>query len=127
MITDLTAASLEECLLDFQERFNTNARVRKLIQGWNRSIFIDPTDSGVPYTMRVEGLQLTSVRPGTDRVAREGDEYLVHLQAEEEILKEIFTGGYNPATALIDGALAVFSNERDKVKLEAIAMVIWGL
>jgi len=27
---------------------------------------------------------------------------------------------------LIDGELAVFSTEKDKVKLEAITMVIWG-
>jgi len=39
----------------------------------------------------------------------------------------VFSGDYNPAHALIDGELAVFSNEKDKVKLEAITMVIWGM
>jgi len=54
-------------------------------------------------------------------------EGLVHLQAEEDVLNEIFSGKYNPATALVDGALAVYSADRDKVKLEALAMVIWRL
>jgi len=49
------------------------------------------------------------------------------LQAAQEALVRIFTGKYNPAHALIDGALAVFSGERDKVKLEAIAMIIWRM
>jgi hypothetical protein len=27
----------------------------------------------------------------------------------------------------MDGVLAVFSSDKDKVKLEALAMVIWGI
>ena len=116
-------ATLEECLADFRERFNDNARVKKLIVGWNRDILVEPLDAATPYTMVIENLEMTSVSPGI----QEGRDGQVHMQADEDILKKIFTGEYNPATALIDGNMAVFSEERDKVKLEAIAMVIWGL
>jgi len=59
--------------------------------------------------------------------ADEEAEGVVHLQAEQDVLQQIFAGQYNPATALVDGALAVYSADRDKVKLEALAMVIWRL
>jgi hypothetical protein len=123
MITDLATATLEECLQDFRDRFNDNARVKKLIAGWNRDVLVEPLDAPTAYTMVIENLEMTSVSPGIN----EGHDGQVHMQADEEILKRIFTGEYNPAEALIDGNMAVFSEERDKVKLEAIAMVIWGL
>jgi hypothetical protein len=120
---EAATATLEECLTDFRERFNDNARVKKLIVGWNRDILVEPLDAPTSYTMVIENLQMTSVSTGIDQ----GHDGQVHMQADEEILKRIFTGEYNPAEALIDGNMAVFSEERDKVKLEAIAMVIWGL
>jgi hypothetical protein len=115
---------LKECLDDFQQRFNTNERVRKLVKNWDRQVMVEATDTGAIYTMYVEDAQMRRIEEGRS----EGDdEYLVHLQASNETLMEIFSGNYNPSTALLDGMLSVFSNERDKVKLEACAMVIWGL
>ena len=115
---------LKECLDDFQQRFNTNGRVRKLVKNWDRQVMVEATDTGAVYTMYIEDQELRRI----EEARSEGDdEYLVHLQASNETLMEIFSGNYNPSTALLDGMLSVFSNERDKVKLEACAMVIWGL
>ena len=115
---------LRECLEDFQQRFNTNGRVRKLVKNWDRQVLVEATDTGAVYTMYVEDAEMRRIEEGRS----EGDdEYLVHLQASNETLMEIFSGNYNPSTALLDGMLALFSNDRDKVKLEACAMVIWGL
>jgi len=122
MPIDPAAATLRECLADFQREVNRNERVRRLIQGWDRRIVVEPLDEDGPYTMVVRELEVAEVRPGL----AEGDG-VVHLQADALVLKRIFTGGYNPATAVLDGALAVFSDERDKVKLEAVAIVIWGI
>jgi hypothetical protein len=110
---------------DFQQRFNTNPRVKKLVAGWNRLVLLDAVDTGSSYGLVIDAEVLQEVKAIREEDA--DDEGLVHLQAEEVVLKEIFSGKYNPATALTDGALAVFSKERDKVKLEALAMVIWRL
>jgi putative sterol carrier protein len=120
-----TQSSYEAVLYDFKNRFNTNTRARKLVQGWNRLILLESTDTGDSYCLVVDGQELTDVRRLSDADQEAGA--TVHLQAEEQILKEIFSGKYNPATALTDGVLAVFSPDRDKVKLEALAMVIWRL
>jgi hypothetical protein len=115
---------LRECLEDFQQRFNTNERARKLVKNWDRQIYVEPNDGGTSYTMRVEDQQLTTIDEGGPD---EDDEFLVHLQGENAVLMRIFSGDYNPSTALLDGMVSVFSNDRDKVKLEACALVIWGM
>ena len=118
-LTDLKA-----CLEDFQHRFNTNGRAKKLVKRWDREVLVEATDTGTAYTMVIEDEQLQEILDGG---SESEDEYLVHLQASEETLTKIFSGNYNPSTALLDGMLSVFSNDRDKVKLEALALVIWGL
>jgi hypothetical protein len=110
---------------DFKRRFNVNARAKKLVVGWNRLILLDAPDTGSRYALVIKDEILTEVKPVSSH--DEDDESVVHLQAEQQVLTEIFSGKYNPATALTDGVLAVFSKERDKVKLEALAMVIWRL
>ena len=119
--TNFTA--LSECLNKFQNTFNDNARVKKLIKNWDRSIIVEATDTNVTLTMVIADLLMTEVKDG----AHPNEEYPIHLQGSEDTLIRIFSGDYNPAHALIDGELAVFSSEKDKVKLEAITMVIWGI
>lgn len=112
-------------LRDFQSRFNANPRAAKLAAGWDRHLLVDPTDGGARYTLDVTDARVSDVREGDCGTA--GDERLITMSAEEDTLIDIFSGGYNPSTALIDGQLEVYSDSRDKVKLEALAMVIWGL
>jgi hypothetical protein len=120
MPIDPATANLEACLCDFRDRFNDNAHVKMLIIGWNREILVEPLDAPSAYTMTIEDLKMISVTPGiTER------EDTVLVQADEEMLKRIFTGYHSPATAMMDGEMALFSAERDKEKLRVIAGVIW--
>ena len=120
-----SAEGYRAVLDDFRERFNSNPRARKLVVGWDRLILLDSSDTGSRYGLNIADQEMTNIQIVSD--FDEDSDNLVHLQAEEEVLEEIFSGKYNPATALTDGALAVYSKERDKVKLEALAMVIWRL
>ena len=122
-MTPAQYTSLAACLNAFQAKFNENTRVQKLIKNWKRSIIVDATDTGAIMTMVIDDLRMTEVKEGS----HPDEDYPIHLQGSQDTLIKIFSGDYNPAHALIDGALAVFSNEKDKVKLEAITMVIWGM
>jgi hypothetical protein len=124
-VSAVQTSSLLASLHDFENKFNNNQRVKKLIKGWNRYLKVDSTDTGEIYTLTIQDLAVSKIETGCP--VDEDDENLVTLQAAQEPLVRIFTGKYNPSHALIDGALAVFSGERDKVKLEAIAMIIWGM
>ena len=121
----VSSADYETTLQKFQKQFNGNERAEKLVKNWNRLILLSATDTGSRYRLVVKDDEMAEVQKAS--VADEEADGLVHLEAEETVLKDIFSGKYNPATALLDGALAVFSQERDKVKLEALAMVVWRL
>lgn len=123
MTTITKYTSLADCLTAFQTTFNENPRVKKLIKNWTRSIVVEALDTEAVMTMFVDDLKLTQVLEGAHG---DGDEQ-VHLQANQDVLIDIFSGERNPVHTLVDGELAVFSSEKDKVKLEAITMVIWGL
>jgi hypothetical protein len=116
--------TLSDCLHEFQITFNANDSVKKLVKGWQRSIVIEATDTGSVLTFFVRDLMITDIKTGAH--GEDGDE-LIHLQASENTLVRIFSGDYDPANALIDGELAVFSSEKDRVKLEAVSVVIWGM
>ncbi len=124
MIGTTIHATLLDCLHDFRSAFNANERVKRLVKGWDRLIVVEATDTESVLTMIVHDLMVTEIKAGAHR---EDDDDLIHLQASENNLIKIFSGDYNPANALIDGELAVFSSEKDKVKLEAISIVIWGM
>lgn len=119
--------TLMDTLHDFRERFNTNNRAHKLVQKWNRIVLLESLDTKRNYTMHIENERMIDVQTRTTDYAAPETEKVVHLQGEESVLGQIFSGKYNPATAVTDGALAVFSDPKDKVKLEALAMVIWRL
>ncbi len=128
----ITESTLGTTLLDFQRIFNDHTRVKKLLKKWERDLYIEATDTNEHYKMVVRDRLISHIDMLNGRVnfseidTGQADQGIL-LQAEADILERIFSGDYNPATAHIDGALAVFSSERDKVKLEAISMVVWGL
>jgi putative sterol carrier protein len=118
-------SGLHYWLCDFQSRFNTNARAAKLAAGWDRQLLVDAVDLAEKYTLTVTDAKISEIREGA--IDPGEDERLVTMVADKDTLIEIFSGEYNPSAALIDGQLEVYSDSRDKVKLEALAMVIWGV
>ena len=125
-VEELLGGLLKSSLLGFRDRFNANPRVKKLIKSWDRHILIEATDTGAAFTLVVKDLAISGLEDGS-RGAAMAEASRIHLQADEDTQTEIFSGRYNPATALLDGVLAVYCSERDKVKLEALAMVLWGM
>jgi hypothetical protein len=116
---------LREALDDFQRRFNSNSRAIKLATGWDRQLALEATDAPARYAMTIRNAQLERIFDGGPENPR--DDRIVRLCASEQVLTAIFLGKYNPSTALLDGMLEVYSDARDKVRLEAMAMVIWGI
>ncbi len=116
---------LRACLEEFRAKFHANGRAQKLVKNWTRQVQVEATDTGQVYTLLVSDQRIHTI---VDAPAPEtSDSFLVIVQGATETLERVFSGRYNPSKALLDGMLSVFSNDRDKVKLEALALVIWGL
>ena len=66
---------------------------------------------------RVEGVEPTGEEPG--------DEALL-LRAPAPVLERVFSGALSPLGAYTDGQLEVYGSQKDQIKLDVIALVLWG-
>jgi hypothetical protein len=106
----------------FAERVNTTASLRSTLAGWNPEFYIQARDSGDTYRVCIEagsvkGVQATTAEPGDDALL---------LRADTPVLEGVFTGVQSPLGAYTDGQLEVYGQTKDQIKLDVIALVLWG-
>lgn len=111
-------STLADSLEVFCSRVNAHPRMRSLLSTWDRDIDVSPTDSDELYRMRCRESRLAVV-------PRTGDEPQIVMRAERSMLTSIFVGESNPAMMFLYGDLQVFATEKDQVKLDAIALLLW--
>ncbi len=115
-------STLRATLETFREQVNSNRMIAPLLKNWQRHVIIDCEDSGATFTLIVRDCQLVEVKDG-----RLDTGIILNVVAEEAVLEQIFTGALNPSTAFLDGEIEVYGDDADKVKLDAITLVLWGL
>lgn len=118
----MSTATLVECLTDFRLRVNDNPRIKRLLKKWEPMILVESTDSDEAFSMLLRQEAIAEIRDGLGE-----SDHMIHLRASGEILRGIFSGRRNPARAYVDGELEVFGSDKDRVKLDAISLVLWGL
>lgn len=123
MSSESSDGTLFEVLQTFQGQVNGNKRVQKLLKGWEPIILVESTDAPDIFHMHVSASQITKIEPAVEREI----DHLVHLRAKRSDLIAIFSGQRNPARAFLDADLECFASDKDQVKLDAIALIIWGL
>ncbi len=113
--------NLQQTLERFRSRVNEDLRVKSLIRNWRRMIVVKADDTGEVFTLRVDAGAITRVEPGDH-----GEDELILLSGDEQLIRGVFAGERNPAKEYLDGALTVLGDEADKMKLDAISVVLWG-
>ena len=113
--------SLSSSLLCFQRLVNGHTRLRSLLRGWDRGVLVESTDTSECYRLTFVDTKLVEIEAnaGTEVDAD------ITVRGEQRLLNDVFTGIRNPATLFLEGAIQVFANDKDQVKLDAIALVIW--
>ncbi len=106
----------------FAERVNTTASLRSTLAGWNPSFYIQARDSGDTFQVCIAGGSVQAVQPTR---AEPGDDALL-LRADTEVLEGVFSGRQSPLGAYTDGQLEVYGQTKDQIKLDVIALVLWG-
>ena len=114
--------TLPECLRSFIQSANTHPHIAKLLKGWEPLLSIEATDDGQCFNLRVRDSRIDEVA-GEDTDAA----HSILVRGESDVLREVFSGGLNPAQAYLEGNLEVFGSERDHIKLDAITLVLWGM
>jgi hypothetical protein len=109
---------LHRHLLEFQSQVNSCEQLRRLLNGWDRRIAIVATD-GEAFRLAFAATHLREVTPGP---CEDAD---IHLSAPAGVLADVFSGRENPASLFLDGRLQVLASDKDQVKLDAVALILW--
>jgi hypothetical protein len=109
-------------LLDrFAVRVNGQSDLRRTLAGWEPEFFIQARDTGTTYQVVIAGGRIERVVPVA---AEPGDDALV-LRADQSTLQAIFDGAVSPLGAYTDGSLEVYGSQKDQIKLDVVAVVLW--
>lgn len=109
-------------LQSFQSEVNKNDGVKKLTKNWNPRMIIQSSNSEEVYTLAIQESSISEIIAGEVASAHE-----IRIEGDAEILRDVFNGKTNPAEAVLNGEIAVYGEQSDQIKLDAISLVIWGL
>jgi hypothetical protein len=112
--------TLTRALSLFQAKVNQHPRLRTLLQGWDRDIVIECDDVDVSDALHVRGSLVANVSDATPEA-----DVTITMRGSHSVLVDVFEGRRSPATLFLDGDLQVFASDKDQVKLDAIALLLW--
>jgi hypothetical protein len=114
--------SLNQSLVNFQQKANANLRVQRIATGWSQRLVVECCDTDQRYCIEIRDGRLSDVQV---KPISTNDGCLL-IRGQEDLLTRIFNGAHHPLTAYNDGELEVYGEQRDQVKLDAISLVMWG-
>lgn len=113
-----SAEEVKESLDSFASDCNANERLKVMNRDWNRTISIHATDLKRDYTMltRAGSVTVSEGKPtGVDMA----------IEADSEILTQIFYGEVSPNIPYNEGTLRVKGTEQDVLHLDFITAMLW--
>lgn len=114
--------ALLNLLRDFAVRVNDHPALRRPLAGWSPDFYIEASDTGQMFEVRMAGGRVEGVEP---TAGEPGDEALL-LRAATPVLERVFSGALSPLGAYTDGQLEVYGSQKDQIKLDVLALVLWG-
>ncbi len=114
--------NLQSHLKSFSEKVNNTKQLRILLKKWSPEIVVKSDNSDELYSIEVFESIIKDIH-----TEEQNNDHVIRLEADSEILEEIFSGQRNPARASIDGLLKIYGANKDEVKLDAISLILWGV
>ncbi len=112
-----TADEIAEAYADWQVRCNGNARLARMLRGWDRTVHLMATDTGDGFTIAVSGSVLADLRHGlVDRPD-------LVVSATSEDFADLFWGDLNPSEKYVSGEIVLAGSSEDVMRLDAMSMV----
>lgn len=113
-----TAEELTNSLDSFAESCNGNVKLMAMIKDWNRVMHIHATDLNTDIGLTTQSGTVTALPDapaGADLV----------LEADSEILTQIFYGELSPNDPYNAGTLRIQGPEDDIVRLDFVIAMLW--
>lgn len=111
-------SALGDTLGRFAEACNRNQRLQQMNRDWDRLILVQPDDADEQHWVRYhEGVAAV--------VATDGEPDLI-VEGASDVLVSIFSGASTPTEPYMSGDLRVRGSQDDVMRLDVIALLIWG-
>jgi putative sterol carrier protein len=108
---------IAEAYADWRERSNANARLRKMVRGWDRVVHFNTTDTGEGFTMEVREQLLSELAFG-----HVGQPDVIVTGTSEDFC-DMFWGDLNPSQKYMSGEITLAGSQQDVMRIDAISMV----
>jgi len=112
-----TAEELRDAYAEWRTRSNENARLTKMVKGWDRVIHFTTTDTAEGFTMRVQDQKLTELETG-----HQGHHDVIVTGSSEDFC-DMFWGDLNPSEKYMSGEIKLQGSQQDVMRIDAISMV----
>lgn len=107
----------------FRDQVNADPEVQRVVRDWTTRLLLEESDSGRHYRIGIERGRIADVQrlDGPD-----DDEAPLRIVAPAAVMRGVFEGRVSGIRANNDGLLAVYGSMDDQVRMDAIALILWG-
>jgi putative sterol carrier protein len=102
---------------EWRQRSNANARLKKMVRGWDRVIHFATTDTTDAFTVEVVGQELSELTFG-----HVGTPDVIVTGSSEDFC-DMFWGDLNPSEKYMSGEIILAGSQHDVMRIDAISMV----
>lgn len=113
-----------DVLDNFKNQVNGNAQIQRIVKGWNTDVALIEGDTATSWRLRVKEGIIQAVERGD---AAANDDCSMRIVGEAATIRAVFEGRMNGIRANNDGLIEIYGPMSDQVKLDAIALILWGI
>ncbi|MBM3117043.1 hypothetical protein [Jeongeupia naejangsanensis] len=111
-------------LEDFKLQVNANPQIQRIVKSWDTDIVLEENDTATSYWMNIDRGQIGQIHLGD---IANGNDNPIRIVGDGATLRAVFEGKINGIRANNDGLLEIYGQMNDQVKLDAIALILWGI
>jgi putative sterol carrier protein len=112
-----TPEEIAEAYAEWRRRSNENARLQKMVRGWDRVVHFTTSDTADAFTMEVRNQLLSELQYG--HVGQPD----VIVTGSSEDLCDMFWGDLNPSEKYLSGEITLSGSQQDVMRIDALSMV----
>lgn len=113
-----------DVLEQFKTQVNTNAQIQRIVKGWNTDVALEERDAATSYRLCISEGKIGSIARGG---AATNEDCPMRIVGDSAVIRAVFEGRVNGIRANNDGLIEIYGPMSDQVKLDAIALILWGI
>lgn len=113
-----------DVLDNFKHQVNGNAQIQRIVKGWNTDVALEERDTAVCWRLRVNEGVIGDIDRGAPATY---EDCPMRIVGDAATIRAVFEGRINGIRANNDGLIEIYGPMGDQVKLDAIALILWGI